>query len=205
MLSSQTPSALYEQDYSQWIEMTLRQLQSRDLENLDWNHLIEEIEDLGREQKNKVESYLTGQCEVFQKISFLYELKPLQALTYTTCKPGPDENHSQTLKPLSDGHSLKNFALSSYLRQLLKHLLLYQYWESEKLYCATGWAEEIDNFRAELEILLRSQTLYNYSILILEPTYQKAKRSAVIKSNLEVFLEICPYRIDEILNPDWLP
>ena len=56
---------------------------------------------------------LTGQCEVFQKISFLYELKPLQALTYTTCKPGPDENHSQTLKPLSDGHSLKNFALSS--------------------------------------------------------------------------------------------
>ena len=61
-------------------------------------------------------SFLTGQCEVFQKISFLYELKPLQALTYTTCKPGPDENHSQTLKPLSDGHSLKNFALSRFLR-----------------------------------------------------------------------------------------
>ena len=71
---------------------------------------------------NIAEGYGTGQCEVFQKISFLYELKPLQALTYTTCKPGPDENHSQTLKPLSDGHSLKNFALSSMVENIGKNM-----------------------------------------------------------------------------------
>jgi hypothetical protein len=75
MTPPQGISALYEQDYDQWIELTLKQLQSQDLENLDWANLIEEIEDLGREQKNKLESYL---------------------------------------------------------RQLIKHLLLYQYWESEK-------------------------------------------------------------------------
>jgi hypothetical protein len=50
--------SLYEEDYVEWLEVTLKQLQSRDLGKLDWQHLIEEIEGLGREQKNKVESYL---------------------------------------------------------------------------------------------------------------------------------------------------
>ena len=53
MTSAKTISTLYEQDYAQWIDITLRQLQSQDLENIDWSHLIEEIEDLGREQKTK--------------------------------------------------------------------------------------------------------------------------------------------------------
>ena len=58
------------------------------------------------------------------------------------------------------GRAQKN-KLESYLRQLLKHLLLYQYWESERDYCEQGWIEEIDNFRAELEILVRSKTFKN--------------------------------------------
>lgn len=51
--------------------------------------------------------------------------------------------------------------VSSYLRQLLIHLLLYQYWESERERCGKGWQTEIDNFRFELELLLKSKTLYN--------------------------------------------
>ncbi|MEH2383570.1 MAG: DUF29 domain-containing protein [Nostoc sp.] len=49
---------LYEQDYHLWLESTLKQLQEGDLEHLDWEHLIEEIERLGNEQKHKLESYL---------------------------------------------------------------------------------------------------------------------------------------------------
>ncbi|MHC5828781.1 MAG: DUF29 family protein, partial [Nostoc sp.] len=49
---------IYEQDYHLWLETTLKQLQKRDLECLDWDHLIEEIERLGNEQKHKLESYL---------------------------------------------------------------------------------------------------------------------------------------------------
>lgn len=79
---------LYEQDYPQWLETTLQQLQAQDIENLDWEHLIEEITTLGNEQKHKVESYLL---------------------------------------------------------QLLKHLLLYQYWSLPD--CKHHWAVEIDNFR----------------------------------------------------------
>jgi len=39
---------LYETDYLQWIETTLARLRSHDYEQVDWEHLIEEIEDMGR-------------------------------------------------------------------------------------------------------------------------------------------------------------
>ena len=51
-------SSIYEQDYSQWLQITLEQLESRDLKSIDWENLAEEIRALGNEQKHKVESYL---------------------------------------------------------------------------------------------------------------------------------------------------
>ncbi|NJL53236.1 MAG: DUF29 domain-containing protein [Hydrococcus sp. SU_1_0] len=143
-------SLIYEQDYAEWLEITLAQLENNDLENIDWKHLIEEVAALGNEQKHKVESYL---------------------------------------------------------RQLLKHLLIYKYWEVEKAYCAKGWVEEIDNFRSELELLLESKVLYNHCQKILEKTYSKARNNAIRKSQLspEIFPAICPYDLTEILDPDWLP
>lgn len=38
---------LYETDYLQWIETTAEKLRSQDYENVDWENLIEEIEDTG--------------------------------------------------------------------------------------------------------------------------------------------------------------
>lgn len=49
---------LYELDYPLWIQETADRLRHRRLNDLDWEHLIEEIEDLGREQRHKVDSYL---------------------------------------------------------------------------------------------------------------------------------------------------
>ena len=111
MISAPSSLSLYERDYVEWLDVTLWQLQNRDLKHLDWTNLIEEVESLGCEQRHKVESYLI---------------------------------------------------------QLLKYFLLYQYWESEKAYCAKDWLEEIDDFRNKLEILLRSKTLYNHLVFILE-------------------------------------
>jgi hypothetical protein len=141
---------IYEQDYTEWLDITLNQLQNRDLENVDWEHLIEEITALGNEQRRKVESYL---------------------------------------------------------RQLIKHLLLYQYWETEKSYCGKGWIEKIDNFRSELDLLLESKVLYNHCAKILDKIYIKARNNAIRKSELspEIFPENCPYSLTEILNPEWLP
>ena len=49
---------LYDKDHLLWLEQTAGQLKERSLDNLDWEHLIEEIEDLGRAEKNKAKSYL---------------------------------------------------------------------------------------------------------------------------------------------------
>jgi hypothetical protein len=131
-----------------WLATTLQQLQTHDLANIDWEHLIEEVEDLGREQRRQVESYLI---------------------------------------------------------QLLKHLLLYQYWEAQKTYCANSWADEIDIFHIELEILLRSRTLHNYACNILAATYQKAERLAKRKSGLTNFPDRCPYSMAQVLDFDGWP
>jgi hypothetical protein len=58
MQPTQENYQIYEQDYPEWLDITLNQLQNRDLENVDWEHLIEEITALGNEQRHKVESYL---------------------------------------------------------------------------------------------------------------------------------------------------
>ncbi|MTJ10268.1 MULTISPECIES: DUF29 domain-containing protein [unclassified Anabaena] len=141
---------LYEEDYYLWIETTLQQLQNQDIENLDWQHLVEEIEALGIEQRRKVESYL---------------------------------------------------------KQLLIHLLLYCYWESEKEFCQRGWKNEISNFRDELEFSCRSKTLYNYFLNCLDSVYLKARKQAIQKSGLssEIFPEQCPFTPDDILNSDYFP
>ncbi|MFM6071925.1 MAG: DUF29 family protein, partial [Dolichospermum sp.] len=89
MQPTQANYQIYEQDYPEWLDITLNQLQNRDLENVDWEHLIEEITALGNEQRRKVESYLL---------------------------------------------------------RLLIHLLLYNYWSSEKHCSGRGWEKEIDNF-----------------------------------------------------------
>ncbi|MEA5620786.1 DUF29 domain-containing protein [Cronbergia sp. UHCC 0137] len=150
MQPAQEISLIYEQDYPQWLDITLNQLQNRQIENIDWKHLIEEIASLGNEQTYKVESYL---------------------------------------------------------RQLIKHLLLYQYWEAEKSFCQRGWIDEIDNFRSEFDLLLESKVLYNHCLKVLNKIYLKARSNAIRKSELspDLFPINCPYSLTQIIDPEWLP
>jgi hypothetical protein len=145
-----TINTLYDQDYFLWLQETYRMLESNKIEQLDLEHLKEEILGLGNEQRRKVDSYL---------------------------------------------------------RQLLIHLLLYQYWETEKNLGAKGWQNEIDNFRFELELLLKSKTLYNYFLQEIEEIYIKARRQAIKKSELpaNLFPTSCPFSADALLDPEFLP
>ena len=97
--------------------------------------------------------------------------------------------------------------VDSYLRQLLIHLLLYQYWESEREHCAKGWQNEIDNFRFELESLLQSPTLYNYFLQQIAEIYIKARKQAIKESELapETFPEKCNFTAADLLDSDFLP
>lgn len=45
---------LYEQDFNLWLENMAAKLSARDLNELDWENLIEEIEALGRHEKREL-------------------------------------------------------------------------------------------------------------------------------------------------------
>jgi hypothetical protein len=141
---------LYQEDYYLWLQTTLESIQHKKVEQIDWEHLVEEIEALGNEQRRKV---------------------------------------------------------NSFLKQLLIHLLLYKYWIAEKDYCGKSWSLEIDNFRDELEFLLRSKTLYNYFLQEIDYIYSKARKAAIKKTGLpaDIFPQQCHFTPEEILNFDYLP
>ncbi|MEN9519196.1 MAG: hypothetical protein RLZZ381_1784 [Cyanobacteriota bacterium] len=46
--------SLYENDFYGWVQTTIKQLQKRDLTNLDWDNLIEEIESLGKQERREL-------------------------------------------------------------------------------------------------------------------------------------------------------
>ena len=48
--------ALYETDYLQWIEATVQRIKSQDYGAINWENLVEEIEDMGRHERHSLES-----------------------------------------------------------------------------------------------------------------------------------------------------
>jgi len=52
-------SSLYDQDFMLWVENTVQLLKKRRLTELDLENLIDEVEDMGRNQKHALESNLT--------------------------------------------------------------------------------------------------------------------------------------------------
>jgi len=63
-------SSLYEQDYQMWLMTTARQLSARQFDDLDLEHLLEEILELGRRDKRKPESLLTRLWEHLLKLRY---------------------------------------------------------------------------------------------------------------------------------------
>ena len=61
---------LYETDYNQWVNETVQQLRERQFDGVDWDNLIEEIEDMGKSQKRALESFLTRLVEHLLKLSY---------------------------------------------------------------------------------------------------------------------------------------
>ena len=139
---------IYKEDFLLWIEKTIKLLSDRQLEDLDYDNLIEELETLGRSEKRTVESLI---------------------------------------------------------KQILIHLLLYQYWTAEHDRNANHWKAEIFNFRDQLKRELTSRTLYNYAISQVDSLYNAARGFAKNKTALNIFPSQCPYTFAQILDENWLP
>ncbi|ACK70035.1 protein of unknown function DUF29 [Gloeothece citriformis PCC 7424] len=140
--------SLYEVDNEKWLAQTLKLLKEKKLENLDLDHLIEELEAVIRRDKLTVESFL---------------------------------------------------------EQIIRHLLLIQYWTEEYDYNANHWQAEIMSFRTQINEYL-TQNLRNHLQENQAKVYQKALRYVRKKTGMMVdFPEDCPYTLEQLLAQDWLP
>ena len=95
--------------------------------------------------------------------------------------------------------------VSSFLEQLIRHLLLLQYWTVEPERNENHWRAEIRNFRTQLRKYLTAN-LRNYLAGELNLIYQDALEYVQEKTGFSVdFPRQCPYTLEQLLDQHWLP
>jgi hypothetical protein len=67
---------LYETDFFEWTKIQAKALNEHNIKLLDWDHLKEEIEDLGNEKLNAVNSFLRQLIEHRLKLDYSQEIYP---------------------------------------------------------------------------------------------------------------------------------
>jgi aspartyl/asparaginyl-tRNA synthetase len=109
------------------------------------------------------------------------------------------------IEELEDLGNEKKFRVASFLQQIIRHCLLLQFWTSEREYNQAHWRSEIINFKDELNTYLTTN-LRNYLEHNLATIYEKALRYLRQKTDNKVnFPDTCPYSLEELLDPNWLP
>ena len=61
---------LHEQDLNLWLEQIAIAIKNRDFNSMDWDGLLEEIEDVGASQKRTLDSYLQRLIEHILKLKY---------------------------------------------------------------------------------------------------------------------------------------
>ncbi len=94
---------LYEKDYYLWIEQTAQLLKIERLAELDYKNLLEEIEDMGRNQRNAIESNLIVLLLHLLKWQYQPELQ------CSSWRGSIREHRRRILKSLKDSPSLRPY------------------------------------------------------------------------------------------------
>ncbi len=109
------------------------------------------------------------------------------------------------IEELEDLGNEKRFRVASFLQQIIRHCLLLQFWTSEREYNQAHWESELVNFQDQLNTYITA-SLRKYLEQEFDNIYQKALRYARKKTNNQVhFPNTCPYSLEELLDPNWLP
>ncbi len=89
--------------------------------------------------------------------------------------------------------------VSSFLEQIIRHLLLLQYWTIEQERNKNHWRAEIQSFRTQLRKYLATN-LHNHLANKLNIIYQDALEYVQEKTGFSVdFPEECPYTLEQLL------
>ncbi|HEY9701698.1 MAG TPA: DUF29 domain-containing protein [Allocoleopsis sp.] len=109
------------------------------------------------------------------------------------------------IEELTDLGNDKKRAVESLLEQIIRHLLMYQYWQQELQFNAGHWSAEIYSFRRQLNRQLTTN-LRNHLIGEFSLIYQDALGYVKRKTQFSVdFPPLCPYTIEQLLDIDYLP
>ncbi|MBE9229240.1 DUF29 domain-containing protein [Phormidium sp. LEGE 05292] len=109
------------------------------------------------------------------------------------------------IEELEDLGSEKRNAVVSLLEQIIRHLLLLQYWTSERERNQNGWEAEIVSFRIQLKRRLTTN-LRNYLQENLNSIYNDALLFVNKKTGYSVeFPDECPYTLEQLLDLNWYP
>ncbi|MGK7957094.1 MAG: DUF29 domain-containing protein [Crocosphaera sp.] len=107
------------------------------------------------------------------------------------------------IEELEDLRSEKRNAVVSLLEQVIRHLLLLEYWTTEKERNLGHWEAEITGFRTQLRRKLTTN-LRNYLRDELPSIYQDGLSYVQRKTRFNVdFPEVCPYTLEELLNMNY--
>ena len=60
----------YERDYNLWLKKSIAAIKNKDYNNLDWNNLLLEIEEVGKSQQRALKSYTKRLVEYILKIKY---------------------------------------------------------------------------------------------------------------------------------------
>ena len=65
-----TPSLLYDEDYYAWVQEQVRALREHRIDEVDWENVAEEIDDLGKSVRWSIESHLETLVEHLLKLAY---------------------------------------------------------------------------------------------------------------------------------------
>jgi hypothetical protein len=96
--------SLYDSDYFLWTQETIAKLKARDFEHVDFDNLIEEIEDLGKSEKREVRNRLKNLLEHLLKRIYVDMPDCFNGWENTI-----DEQREEIKVELADSPSLRRF------------------------------------------------------------------------------------------------
>ena len=145
---------------------------------------------------------ITNLQQIYETDDHLWLLETIKLLKQSRFDELDLENLIEELESLAkrDKHQVK-----SLLEQVIRHLLLLQFWTQEYDGNKNYWRSEIRSFRVQLKDRLTSN-LYNYLNSIFTTIYEDALGYVQEKTGFTVnFPAECPYSLEEVLDIHYLP
>ena len=143
----------------------------------------------------------TNLQQLYETDDYLWLLKTIELLKQGRFDEVDLEN---LIEELEDLGSEKKNAVVSLLEQVIRHLLLLQYWQEEYERNGYHWQGEIVNFRNQLKRRLTGN-LRNYLTQEMLEIYADALEYVKVKTKFQVdFPEECPYTLEQLLDKDYL-